>query len=224
LLRSRLRFADWLRNDAADHTLDGDDFKEAAVLRELQATSVSKSMLSHFQALRVMQRYLAGEYQEAWTISRQSDELLPYSVGMMTIVEHAFFQCLAVTALWPQASGDERAALTARLEAQSRALETWAASCPQNFAPLQLTVAAESARVRGEADAAGELFERALVAARDNRFLQVEAIACELAMRHWLGRDAARAESLRARAIAAYLAWGATRKANALRVSSAHGS
>ena len=224
LLRSRLHFADWLRNDAAGGTLDSDEFDEAAVLRELQATSVSKSMLSHFQALRVMQRYLAGEYQEAWTISRQSDELLPYSVGMMTIVEHAFFQCLAVTALLPRASGDERTALAARLEAQSRALETWAASCPQNFASLQLTVAAECARVRGETAAADGLFERALVAARDNRFLQVEAVASELAMHHWRARDAARAESLRARAIAAYVAWGATRKANALRVSSAHGS
>jgi len=224
LLRSRVRFAEWLRNDAAGSTLDGEEYSEAAVLRELQATSVSKSMLSHFQALRVMQRYLAGEYQEAWSISRQSDELLPYSVGMMTIVEHAFFQCLAVTALLPRASGDERTALAARLDAQGRALETWAASCPQNFASLQLTVAAESARVRGEASAADELFERALVAAHDSRFLQVEAIASELAMHHWQGRDAARTAALRERAIAAYLAWGATRKANALRVSPANGS
>jgi hypothetical protein len=142
----------------------------------------------------------------------------------MTIVEHAFFQCLAVTALLPRASGDERTALAARLEAQSRALETWAASCPQNFASLQLTVAAECAGCAVKTAAADDLFERALVAARDNHFLQVEAIASELAMHHWRGRDAARAESLRARAIAAYVAWGATRKANALRVSSAHGS
>jgi len=224
LLRSRLRFAEWLRDEAAGSTLDGDGFNEAATLRELQATSVSKSMLSHFQALRVMQRYLAGEYQEAWSISRQSDELLPYSVGMMTIVEHAFFQCLAVTALWSRASDNERVELAARLEAQTRALDTWAASCPQNFASLQLTVAAESARVRGDADAAAELFERALDAARNNRFVQVEAITSELAMHHWLGRDAARARTLRERAVTAYSAWGATRKAKALRVSSTNGS
>src|SRR5688572_13803327 len=171
-----------------------------------------------------MQRYLAGEFQEAWSISRQSDKLLPYSVGMMTIVEHAFFQCLAVTALWSRASDNERVELAARLEAQTRALETWAASCPQNFASLQLTVAAEGARVRGDTDAAGELFERALDAARDNRFLQVEAIASELAMHHWQGRDAARAMALRERAVTAYSAWGATRKARALLVSSTNGS
>jgi predicted ATPase len=216
LLRSRVRLAEWLRSDSAGATLDAADFNEAATLHELQAANVSKSMLSHFQALRVMQRYLAGDFGQAWKISRQSDELLPYSVGMMTIVEHAFFQCLSATAMWQGAAESDREALAARLDSQARALDTWAASCPSNFQAMQLTVAAERARITGKAEAADELYERAMDAARDTRFIQVEAIASELAMHHWLGRDAAHAASLRERAVAAYMAWGATRKARAL--------
>ncbi len=216
LLRSRVRLAEWLRSESAGATLDTAGYDEAATLRELQAANVSTSMLSHFQALRVMQRYLAGNFQEAWQISRVSDELLPYNVGMMTIVEHAFFQCLSATAVWQGAPDSEREALAARLDERSRALETWAASCPANFSAMQLTVAAERARVEGRTQAADELFERAMDAARESRFVQVEAIASELAMHHWLGRDTARAASLRERAVAAWLAWGATRKARAL--------
>ena len=54
-------------------------------------------------------------------------------------------------------------------------------------------------------------------AARDSRFPHIEAIASELAMKHWRASDAARAEALRERAVTAYEAWGATRMANALR-------
>ena len=81
---------------------------------------------------------------------------------------------------------------------------------------MHLTVCAERARVRGEAGKAGEFYEQAVLAARANRFLNVEAIVSELAMKHYAG-DAARAAGWRERAIVAYEAWGALRKANALR-------
>jgi hypothetical protein len=121
--------------------------------------------------------------------------------------------------LWHQIPATERAGLEARLEQQVRTLETWAQNCPHNFAPLHLTVAAERARVLGETAAADQLYERAMAAARDSGFVHFEAIASELAMQHLRGRDAERAEKLRARAIAAYEAWGSVRKVNAIRVS-----
>lgn len=220
VLRSRRRFIDWLGKDDGRRTLDDETFDEAAMLRELQATNVSKSMLAQFQSLRIMHRFCAGEYAEAFRISRLLDDLLMFVPGMMTVVEHAFFQCLSATALLPQSSGTERAELEARLATRMRALETWATNCPQNFAPLQLTVAAEHARVRGE-PAAGELYDQAIAAACTSGFPHIEAIACELAMRHWLGSEPARADSLRVRAIAAYQTWGSPRKANALRSLSA---
>ncbi len=216
LARARHRLIDWLHSPSAERSLDTADFKEASTLYELQATSVSKSMLAHFQSLRVMHRFHDGQYAEAWKISRQLDELLVFVPGMMTVVEHAFFQGLSACALWHDAPAPERAELESRIDQQLGALETWAGHCPENFAPLHLAVAAERARLRGDA-AAGELHERAISAARASRYPHVEAVACELAMRHFAASDTARAASLRAQAIAAYEAWGAARKAQALR-------
>jgi predicted ATPase len=217
VLHTRYRFADWLRTDTGGTTLDDANFSEARMLHELQDSSVSKSMLAQFQVQRLMCRYFAGQYGEAWSISKMLDELLVYVPGMLTTVEHAFFQCLSATALCSQVAAPERAALEARLEQQLRTLETWAANCRHNFAAPQLTVAAERARILGEHDAATGLFDRAIAAARDSKFPHFEAIACELAMNHARGRDPARAEALSTQAIAAYEAWGAVRKANALR-------
>ncbi|HET9863554.1 MAG TPA: AAA family ATPase [Steroidobacteraceae bacterium] len=216
LLRSRLRFIDWLQQPGGDAALDTREYNEAATLYELQATSVSKSMLAHFQSTRVMHRYFAGRYDEAWKISKQLDELLVFVPGMMTVVEHAFFQCLSAGSCWQDAPETDRAAYEAAFQTRIPMLETWARHCPENYLPLHLAASAEHARVRGDA-AAGELYERAIVAARCSQFPHIEALACELAARHWRERDAGRAATLRERAGAAYLAWGALRKVADLR-------
>jgi len=208
LLRARRRFVDWLHSPTSGRTLDNDDFSEAATLYELQATSVSKSMLAHYQSVRMMYRFFDGQYAEAWKISRQLDELLVFVPGMMTVVEHAFFQGLSASALWSEAAAPERAAYQACVETRLRSFETWATHCPENYLPLQLTLAAELARMRGAADA-GQLYGRAMEAARASHLPHIEAIAAELAMR-------AGNAAMRGPAIEAYRAWGAVRKAGGL--------
>jgi predicted ATPase len=214
LLLSRRRFVDWLQVPTPERSLDDAGYDEAATLYELQATSVSKSMLAHFQSLRVMHRFFDGRYAEAWKISRQLDELLMFVPGMMTVVEHAFFQALVAGLLWNESPAAGRAQFEACLEARARSLETWATHCAENYAPLHLTVAAELARIRGAADLGH--YERAIAAAQASDFPHIEAIACELAMRHLAAGDPAGAAQMRARAIAAYRAWGAVRMAESL--------
>ena len=216
LSRTHRRFIAWLESGGGSSTLDEEGFDEAATLRDLQAVSVSKSMLAHFQAVRVKHRYFAGEFLEAWKISRQLDELLMFVPGMMTVADHAFFQGLSAAAVWAEVHGEERATAETRLEARLQSLETWAKHCPENYQSLALTLAAERARLRGDAQA-GTLYQRAIDAARSSGFTHVEAIATELAMKHARHHDAALVEILRERAIKAYEAWGAGRKANALR-------
>jgi len=224
LLRSRRRLTDWLMQDSAERSLDSPDFNEAATLQELQVVSVSKSMLAHFQSLRVMHRYYDGQFAEAWRISQQLDELLVFVPGMMTVVEHVFFQGLTACALWRDVPETERKVLAARIDTHCGALETWTRHCAQNYEPMYLTLAAERSRIRDEDCAAG-MYERAIEAARSNGHLHVAAIASELALRHAMAHDAARAGTCRERAIAAYQAWGAKRKAESLRiVTSAVGS
>ena len=77
-------------------------------------------------------------------------------------------------------------------------------------------MAAELASLRDPATAAAA-YERAIQAAREHDLLHVEAIASDLALRHGMAHDASTTAHLRERAIATWSAWGAKRKAQALR-------
>jgi hypothetical protein len=217
LLSSRRRLAEWLRGDGVRHSLDADGFSEAALLAELEAASVSKSMLSHLQSILLMHRYFAGELRDAWRISLRSDELLVYSTGMLTIAEHVFFQSLVMTGLWLQSTAEERADFATRLHANEQRLRTWAASCPANFAALLHCVMGEMARIHGDAFASQECFDQAMADAHESGFTNIEAIASELAMKACAATDPSRAALMRMRALQAYESWGATRKVLELR-------
>ncbi|MBK8260901.1 MAG: AAA family ATPase [Nannocystis sp.] len=107
---------------------------------------------------------------------------------------------------------DQRLRLARELRAAIRELEKPKQSCPGNFAALQALVAAELARISGEA-ATAEAYERAIAAAREHGNVHVEALACERAGRYYLARglsEAAQAYLLRARR--AYMRWGAKAK------------
>ena len=66
-----------------------------------------------------------------------------------------------------------------------RQLETWARHCPENFENRALLIAAEIARVEERDPDATRLYEQAIRSARDNGFVNNEALALELAARFY---------------------------------------
>lgn len=94
-------------------------------------------------------------------------------------------------------------------ETQAR-FTAWAKLVPENFLHKLLIIEAESSRLAGDYDKAMDLFNRAVEAARDHKFLNDAALASELA---WLMRlDQGRpdlAQDCLEQAAAAYNLWGA---------------
>jgi PAS domain S-box-containing protein len=74
------------------------------------------------------------------------------------------------------------------LAAHHKQLEIWAANCPENFENRAALVGAEIARIEGRTLDAMDLYERAIRSARDNGFVQNEALANELAARFYAAR------------------------------------
>ena len=139
-----------------------------------------------------MYRFFAGQYAEAWKISKQLDELLVFVPGMMTVVEHAFFQCLSVSALWTAGTAAERAELRGLHRNAAALARNLGDALRRELAPLSLTVGAELRSHPWRMPRGRELYERAMAAARDSRFPHIEAIAAELAMKHGGHRSGAR--------------------------------
>jgi predicted ATPase/transcriptional regulator with GAF, ATPase, and Fis domain len=138
-------------------------------------------------------------------------------VGTVWPVLLDFWGGLAIAGAWPERTGAERPAARADLDRALASLTELAANCPENFRCFSLILAAEMARVDGDAEAASSGYDAALAYARSTDNRQQEALATELCGRAWLARGdrPAAAPFLRA-AREHYLAWGALSKVRQL--------
>jgi predicted ATPase/signal transduction histidine kinase len=218
----RTRFIEWLQGERRHgNTLGSDEHDETACTAIIQARGNRSFEYDWFLRL-AMQRYYSGDYAAAYDFARTADTLVPYAAGFVTRGEQATFLSLAITARYADAAPEQRAVFDAELAQNRELLRQWAEGCAENYGALHLLVEAECARVAGKRIEAADLYDRAINAARDQSFLNIEALSAELASRFWfadLKPDFGKVYL--EKALHAYEMWGANGKATDLRV--AHG-
>jgi len=146
-------------------------------------------------------------------MAAECEKNLTAAIGLLVAPEHYFYQSLTITALYPTASSADKKNYLKILNSNQKKMKKWSDNCPENFLHKYLLVAAEMARISGKDVEAGELYDKAIKSARENEYIQNEAIACELAGKFYLesGREKI-AKTYLADARAGYLNWGATAK------------
>ena len=98
----------------------------------------------------------------------------------------------------------------ALLEGALAKLKLWAENCPQNYQNRYALVLAEVARIEGRPAEAMDRYEEAIRSARDNGFVQNEALAFELAAQFYATRGFATfAQAYFRNARDGYRRWGA---------------
>ncbi|HVI00477.1 MAG TPA: AAA family ATPase [Enhygromyxa sp.] len=194
----------------------GDVRELAALEREFIAScreSHSHIAICIHQIYRAQLLYLHGDPEGALASVVASKEFLPYAIGHVALADRTFYHSLALTALLGGYDEERRRFAVATIEHNQQQLGTWARTCPENFEHKRLLVAAELARCDGEPLAALDLYEQAIVCAAEHGFVQVQALASELAARMWMQHGNRRlALPYLATAVGAYQSWGARRK------------
>jgi signal transduction histidine kinase len=106
------------------------------------------------------------------------------------------------------------------VEEHQQKMQQWALRAPCNFQHKYELVEAEKARVLGQIVAAMELYDRAISKAKEQGYIQDEALANELAAEFYfsLGRDKV-AQTYLIEAYYTYIRWGATAKVKDLESS-----
>ena len=96
-------------------------------------------------------------------------------------------------------------------------LETWSTECEWNFKNKLLLLQAEHQFASGRIKEAGYTYNSAIASAKEHRFVNEEALSCELAGMFYqaTGRKGQSSHFLQ-QAIGCYKSWGAHEKANAL--------
>jgi predicted ATPase/signal transduction histidine kinase/GAF domain-containing protein len=208
------------RGELADPlVLDGNGVTEAELVR---TTMESGNPTDQFwvNQHRTEHRYFTGQFEAARLMAEASAALLSTVPGSLAAPLNRYYHSLVLTALWEQASPEDRAAWREQLAVNQLQMQRWSELRPENFHAMYLLVEAEQARVGLTSVDAVDLYDRAIAAAADQGLTKIEAMASELAGGYWLGRrKRPLALVYLGRARDLYAHWGASYKVEELELA-----
>ncbi len=189
-------------------SLDNEDFNEAEHARQHAGMPL---VLSWVWGPKLQLAFLFGRYDEALALIDKAEETAMVRLAQPVGPEMRFLVSLVLAACYPEAAPEEQASYLKKIEHNQRRMRACAASCEANYLHKLLLVEAEHKRILGEA--AGPLYDRAIVSAREHQFTNHEALANELAARFWLrAGDRDRARSYLTESRDRFQQWGAVNK------------
>ncbi|MEG4031061.1 MULTISPECIES: PAS domain S-box protein [unclassified Microcoleus] len=157
--------------------------------------------------------YLFGEYHQAVQtaiLARQHFEEAR-AIGVLPVF--CFYHSLALLSLLLDASNSEKSAWLNSFNTNQEKMQKWASHAPMNYLHKFHLVEAEKARVLGQFFEAEEFYEQAIAGAAENEYIQEEALAYELAAKHYLARGREKiAQTYMKEAHYCYARWGAIAK------------
>ncbi|MDF0552376.1 ATP-binding sensor histidine kinase [Kamptonema sp. UHCC 0994] len=161
--------------------------------------------------------YFFGNYTAALDHSAQAKKYLMAASAMIFIPVFHFYAALTYLALFSTQPEPEQAELLTLVEADQTTLKQWAQNAPMNHLHKWYLVEAEKYRVLGNKTEAIEHYDRAICLAKENKFVNEEALANELAMKFYLEWGKEKFAQIHAiEAYYCYARWGAKAKVNHL--------
>ncbi|MEG4227300.1 AAA family ATPase [Microcoleus sp. N9_B2] len=194
-------------------SLNDEEFDEFQCLQMWQKTDFMTG-IAPYNIFKAQTLFLYEDYKNALKEIKKSDKILVFISGMPLQAEHYLSYSLILGALYPIASSSQQKDYGEIFKTNQQKMKIWADNCPENFLHKYLLVEAEIARISGkEIEATWELYDRAIASARENGYIQNEALGNELAAKFWLGKGKEEiAQLYMKKAHYGYQLWGAKRK------------
>ena len=135
------------------------------------------------------------------------------STGMFSSAAFNFYQSLIQINTYLDSDSFNKNKILKQIRYNQKRMKKWAEHAPMNFLHKYYLVEAEKCRVSGKSFQAADLYIRAINLARENEYLNEEALAYELAAKFYLARDHILvASTYMKQARYCYLKWGAKAK------------
>ncbi|WP_341530193.1 AAA family ATPase [Nostoc sp. UHCC 0302] len=167
--------------------------------------------LVHFNKLFLC--YLFSEYSQAVENSAKAEKHLLKARGTALVPLYYLYDSLARLATYPGSSAQVQSEILKNVSVSQEKMKELARYAPINHLHKYHLVQAEIARVLGQLLEAEEFYEQAIQGARENYYLQEEALAYELAAKFYLSRSREKiAQTYMKEAHYCYGRWGATAK------------
>ncbi|MDZ8056078.1 MAG: AAA family ATPase [Aulosira sp. ZfuCHP01] len=207
-------------------------FRQAAL--NLQALSLHKSALigeafdeitmadeviknysfkGFYHGCKTIISYLFNEYDLAVENAIKAEETHENNAGLLIYIVNNFYYSLALLALCTHTSIEKKRQYIKQVESHQQQMQKWVKQAPCNFKHKYELVEAEKARVLGNVQVAIDLYDNAIAGAKENAYIQEEALANELAARFYLGLGKDKiAKMYMTEAYYGYIRWGAIAK------------
>ncbi len=199
-------------NLASSDILLGEAYSEEKLLPLLLKAN-DRVGLQHFYLQKLILAYLFGDVKQALENAAQAEVYLDGVVGFINVPEYHFYDALARLAAYPSATKEEQDEHLFYATSNRKKLQKKALSAPMNLQHKCDLITAEKARVLGNIVRAMEYYDCAIAGAQENGYIQVQALASELAGAFYLsiGREKI-AKTYLTEARYCYQRWGAKAK------------
>ena len=200
-------------NLASPDILLGEAYSEETLLPLLLKAN-DRVGLQHFYLQKLILAYLFGNVELALENAAQAEVYLDGVAGFINVPEYHFYEALARLAAYSSATTkQEQEEHLFYANSNQKKLQKKALSAPMNLQHKCDLIAAEKARILGNIVKAMEYYDCAIAGAQENGYIQVQAIAAELAGAFYLsiGREKI-AKTYLTEARYCYQRWGAKAK------------
>ncbi|MBE9226065.1 AAA family ATPase [Phormidium sp. LEGE 05292] len=197
--------------------LQGEAYDEQIGL-PLHEQANDRAAIAYTYLNKLLLCYLFENYSEALENAVIEENYLDAVVATPHISLFHFYDSLVKLAVYSDVPQSEQRDILGRVKANQEKIQNWAHHAPMNYLHKFYLVEAERHRVLGEKVEAMELYDKAIALAKENKYLNEEALANELAAKFYLswGKDAI-AQLYLQKAHYAYQVWGAQAKVEYLK-------
>jgi len=202
--------------------LKGDAYDEEVMLAQNKENNDhTGTFLIYFNKLIL--NYHFGKYESARDCARECGKLYEAVLAKFEIPNHVLYEGLALASLSDKVSAWQRRKHLFKINIAILKLRNWSRNAPENFKHKYILLQAEKARIQGRFQKAGHLYGRAIHHAAEQRYINEEALACELAAKCYDERSHfGLAEYYFKAAYNKYSEWGASAKMHYLENSVPH--
>ncbi len=130
--------------------------------------------------------YLFADFEGAVEHAQKAQHYLDALLAFIYVPIFHFYESLAYLAVFEKRSALEQQQMNETIAINQEKMKNWSTGAPSNFQHKYDLVEAERYRVLGQREKAIEFYERAITGAKDNSYLQEEALANELAAKFYL--------------------------------------
>jgi PAS domain S-box-containing protein len=207
--QSILNLIDTSRNSSC---LFGKIYNESKKL-QLYIEANDRHLIFNFYSFKTMLCYCFGQEQEALKNAALAERYIDAAVGTPNVPIFYFYDSLASINAYSSSPKSQQKHLYQKVQSNQKKMKKWAHYAPMNYLHKFYLVEAERYRILGQIQKAMDCYEHAIALAKENEYIQEEALAYELAAKFYLsqGKELI-ARTYLQEAHYRYLRWGAIAK------------